>query len=150
MAPTSGATTWADEDDLEARLGTGAIAWLRHLLDGQPICLPAMLAGDAAVRSRSRSPSVRVVVGEVIRDPSSDRWCGPVVIEGDARATYVDPLRVVHRHGCLRCDRVWAQLGTHLKTRPGAALFSVARPADASLPLGVELATFTPPHAPSA
>lgn len=145
MAPTTGAEAWADEEDLEARLGSGAIAWLRHLLDGQPICLPAMTPGSAPVRYRSRSPSVRVVVGEVIRDASSGKWCGPVVIEGDARATYVDPLRVVHRHECARCDRVWSTVGNYLASRPSAALFRVDRPTDVSLPLGVELASWTPP-----
>lgn len=145
MAPTAGAAAWADEDDLELRLGSGAIAWLRHLLDGQPICLPVMAAGHAPMRSRSRSPSVRVVVGEVIRDASSNKWCGPVVVEGDARATYVDPLRVLHRHGCTRCDRVWSTVGDYLESRPHVALFRVDRPNDASLPLGVELASFAPP-----
>lgn len=142
LAVTGGENSWADEDDLEVRLGSGAVAWLRHLLDGQAICMPAMYPAAGAVRSRTRSPSVRVVVGQIVRDLSSGRWCGPVVIEGDARATFVDPLRLVHRDGCTKCERVWASVAQRLEREPAGTLFRFQRLSGEDLPEGAELATY--------
>lgn len=113
------------DSDLVEILGEDGAAQLLHLMDGNAVYAPGFIAGDAPLSTLERSPRVRFLVGQLVREPRTSQWYGPVLLESAQwRATYIDPHVLAHRD-CARCAMVWARAAAR-DTFGGEAGFTLA------------------------
>ncbi len=135
------------DDEMFEALGVRGVQHLDHLMDGRPVYIPALFAGLWPLEDRRRSPRVRFVVGELRRNPLSDAWCGPVLIDTAAGvAAYIEPAHLAHQH-CAACGGVWAERSAEVSAvGTGYELFRTGLMPGASGPL--EILTHTRDLAP--